>query len=59
MAWPPLTDLVRRARSAGAHAEGGVGMLVAQAAEAFAIWTGLEPPLDVMRAALGHTEPAL
>jgi shikimate 5-dehydrogenase len=26
----------------------GRGMLIHQAARAFALWTGLEPPLDVM-----------
>jgi len=28
-----------------------VDLLVAQAAESFRIWTGAEPPLDVMRTA--------
>jgi shikimate dehydrogenase len=49
---PSPTDLVAKAREAGAVARGGAGMLLGQAARSFALWTGLEPPLDAMRAAL-------
>lgn len=49
---PSPTDLVAKAREAGAVARGGAGMLLGQAARSFTLWTGLEPPLDVMRAAL-------
>jgi len=47
------TPLVKRARSReyGAVVDGLV-MLLHQAARAFGLWTGLEPPLEVMRAAL-------
>ncbi len=45
---PPETVLVRCARRAGLAARTGGGMLSAQAALAFARWTGLEPPFDVM-----------
>ena len=45
------TQLLRVARSAGARAVDGLEVLVRQGAAALAIWTGLEPPLDVMRVA--------
>jgi shikimate dehydrogenase len=48
---PPSTPLVKAARAGGAGAWGGIGMLVHQAAGALRVWTGLEPPLEVMSAA--------
>src|ERR671919_337371 len=51
---PPTTALLRTARSAGAQAWGGLGMLVHQAAASFRIWTGQEPALQVMSAAALH-----
>jgi shikimate dehydrogenase len=48
---PPWTPLVAAARSGGAGAWGGIGMLVHQAAGALRLWTGLEPPLEAMSAA--------
>jgi shikimate dehydrogenase len=55
---PPATPLIERARAAGANGWGGLGMLVRQAAASFALWTGRQPPLDVMSAAairgIGH-----
>lgn len=51
---PPLTELVLRARAAGAGAWGGLGMLVHQGAASFRIWTGLLPPLEAMSAAALH-----
>jgi shikimate dehydrogenase len=48
---PPVTALLDAARRAGAVAVGGVGMLVHQAAHQFRLWTGAEPPLEVMSAA--------
>jgi shikimate dehydrogenase len=48
---PLETVLVRRAREAGLHAASGAGMLSAQAALAFQMWTGLEPPYAVMEQA--------
>lgn len=45
---PAETVLVRRARAVGLPARTGLGMLVAQAALAFHIWTGIEPPYDTM-----------
>lgn len=51
---PPSTAIVDRARAAGAHAWGGIGMLVHQAAASFQIWTGQDPPLETMSAAALH-----
>lgn len=51
---PPSTELIERARSQGAEAWGGLGMLVHQAAAAFRIWTGQEAPIEVMSAAALH-----
>jgi shikimate dehydrogenase len=48
---PPDTAFVQAARAAGSIAFDGLGMLVHQAGLSFRIWTGLEPPLDVMSAA--------
>ncbi len=45
------TALVGAARSRGARVVDGLEMLVRQGAAAFRIWTGLEAPLDAMRAA--------
>lgn len=47
---PPATRLIERARSRGLRASGGLGMLLHQAALAFEIWTGVEPPMEAMSA---------
>ena len=47
------TALVEAARGAGCEVVDGLEALVRQGAAAFALWTGVEPPIDVMRAALG------
>jgi shikimate dehydrogenase len=58
---PALTPLQAAARAAGASAFGGLGLLLHQAALAFELWTGLEPPLSVMSAAalaeMAETKP--
>lgn len=46
------TPIIREAKAAGIPAIGGIEMLLAQGARQFAIWTGKEPPLDLMRRAL-------
>ncbi len=48
---PLETPLLRAARAAGARPVDGLGMLVHQAALQIVCWTGLEPPIAVMRAA--------
>ena len=45
---PPVTRLMREARTAGLQAVGGLGMLVMQGALAFQHWTGIDPPIDEM-----------
>lgn len=49
---PVNTRLLQEARKAGAMAIDGVKMLVYQGAEAFKIWTGKTPPLNVMEKAV-------
>lgn len=45
---PAQTKLMQQAESVGGRAIGGLGMLVRQGAIAFKLWTGVEPPIDVM-----------
>jgi len=47
------TALVRAARAAGCRVIDGREALVRQGAASFRIWTGLEPPVEEMRRALG------
>ncbi len=49
---PRETALVRAARAQGLSAATGLGMLIEQAALAFAIWTGCNPPRDILRRAV-------
>ena len=49
---PPQTRLMQQAEQAGLRAVNGWNMLVYQGAAAFAKWTGVEPPIDVMKQAL-------
>ena len=48
---PLETRLLQQARAAGALVLDGLGMLIAQGALSFEMWTGAWPPEDVMRAA--------
>ena len=49
---PADTPLLAAARSRGAVAVNGLGMLLHQAARSFTLWTGRPAPLDAMRAAI-------
>lgn len=55
---PAVTPLLDGARRQGAATANGLGMLIHQAALQFRLWTGEDPPLEVMSAAalstLGH-----
>jgi shikimate dehydrogenase len=48
---PPLTPLLQAARTRGATAVNGIGMLIHQAGHAFRLWTAEPPPLEAMSAA--------
>ena len=48
---PLVTPLVAATRANGVAAVNGIGMLIHQAALAFELWTGEEPPLEAMSAA--------
>jgi shikimate dehydrogenase len=49
---PPLTGLLKAARSAGCEIHNGMGMLLHQGALSFEIWTGRKPDLEVMKKSL-------
>jgi 3-dehydroquinate dehydratase/shikimate dehydrogenase len=52
MVYEPIeTRLLREAQAAGCAIIDGLEMLLAQAAEQFETWTGVEAPLDVMKSA--------
>lgn len=46
---PLQTKLLKDAEAAGAKAVSGAMMLVYQGAEAFRLWTGIEPPVELMK----------
>lgn len=48
---PPRTPLLAAAKDRGCVAVSGLGMLIHQAAHSFRLWTGEDPPLEVMSAA--------
>ena len=45
---PQRTRLMEQVEAHGGQAIGGLGMLVRQGAAAFKIWTGVEPPVEIM-----------
>jgi len=49
---PEETALVAAARAAGCEVVDGLEALVRQGAASFRLWTGLEPPVDVMRSSV-------
>jgi len=49
---PARTRLMQQAEKQGLRAVNGWGMLVYQGAAAFKLWTGVEPPVEVMMTAL-------
>jgi shikimate dehydrogenase len=49
---PLETRLLKEARSAGCQTVSGLEMFIHQGAEQFKLWTGLEPPLAIMRQAV-------
>jgi len=51
---PCETRLMATARAAGARAANGLRMLVHQGAASFALWTGIEPPIEIMLGACEH-----
>lgn len=51
------TPFLEAARSAGAEARDGLGMLVRQAGLSFRIWTGMDPPARTMEAAASAVDP--
>jgi shikimate dehydrogenase len=53
---PPSTPWMEAARSRGARVANGVGMLVHQAALQLALWTGVEPPVEAMWAAVSRPD---
>jgi shikimate dehydrogenase len=51
---PSETTFVKAAKAGGCRAVTGLGMLLHQGAQAFQLWTGQEPDLDIMAAAIFH-----
>ena len=49
---PPATKMLREARAAGCKTCDGLGMLLCQGAEAFRLYSGLDMPVEEIRALL-------
>lgn len=49
---PLKTSLIKEAETAGCETVSGIKMLLYQGAESFKIWTGINPPLDLMEETL-------
>ncbi len=54
---PPLTPLLSACEKLRARCLNGMGMLLHQGAAAFRLWTGKEPPVDIMRQTLTEPQP--
>jgi shikimate dehydrogenase len=54
---PPMTPWLEAARARGAVVSNGLGMLVHQAALQWALWTGLDPPVEIMWRAVQGVAP--
>jgi shikimate dehydrogenase len=54
---PRQTRLMQQAEAAGCQVINGLGMLVQQGANAFALWTGQKPDTAVMRRAIEEVTP--
>jgi len=52
---PFETRLMKLAKARGCVTISGAGMFVHQGAEQFRLWTGIDPPVDVMRHVVNHT----
>lgn len=53
---PSQTKLLQLAQQRGLLTLNGLDMLVLQGARGFYLWTGIEPPVDIMRKSLGVQE---
>ncbi len=51
---PLETRLIKNARARGCAIISGLEMFIHQGAEQFRLWTGLNPPVDIMRAVVKH-----
>ena len=52
---PSETKLLKAAKKKGCRCCNGLGMLLHQGAKSFEIWTGIKPPIEIMRKALQKT----
>ncbi|WP_460177635.1 shikimate dehydrogenase [Thermodesulfovibrio hydrogeniphilus] len=48
----PETIMMKKAKEIGCKVLGGIGMLLWQAVFAFEIWTGIQPPIDILKKVL-------
>ncbi|HZT96738.1 MAG TPA: shikimate dehydrogenase [Chloroflexota bacterium] len=55
---PRCTRLLRTAEAAGCRTADGIEFLIAQAAQSFVLWTGVEPDLAAMRRACQEPAPS-
>ena len=53
---PPLTPLLSACEKLRARCLNGMGMLLHQGAAAFRLWTGKEPPVEIMRQTLTESD---